>query len=228
MSIPAPPQGWRSQARLLPMLLWLNLGVQLLGGAMCLLLATKVNSPTTSTDDAGLRMFDAWQLITTATGVVFLLTAAVWIVWQRGTARMALRWAPDLSQPVWQMFNWIIPLINLWRPLADLRALHELFTTVRSDEMAVAGIRGSRELARARISDFRAMTTRWWACWVVFATAQLIAAWIVTGASGTGGARAGFIASGIADLLALPAAFLATRVVAEITRRVADAAGLRA
>ncbi|CEH00492.1 DUF4328 domain-containing protein [Propionibacterium freudenreichii] len=228
MSIPTPPQGWRSQARLLTMLLWLNMAVQLLAGAMCLLLATRVDTPTDSVDDPGLRMFDAWQLLTTATGLVFMLTAIVWLVWQRGTARMALRWAPELSQPAWQLFNWVIPLINLWRPLVDLRALHRVFTIVRKDEMAADGIRGSIELAQVRLDDFRAVTTRWWACWITFATAQLVAAWIVAGASGTTGARAGFIASGIADLLALPAAFLATRVVSELTRRVADAAGLRA
>lgn len=197
-----PTAAWWSQARLLPLLLVTSAGVQAVAGVVCLLLATRVRMEGPG-DIPTARMDNSWTLMATATGLVLLITAAVWMAWQRGLARLLWPEGELIRQPSVQMIAWVIPVVAWWWPLQDIRRSHELL--VRRDD-----------------STFTRLTMRWWVCWLVFWAAQLAAAWIEGSVQSLNGIRAAFTATGIADLLAIPAALLASQVVREINRQVSE------
>ncbi len=231
----APDAAWFSQYRLLPMLLWLMAIVQTASAAVCIMLAARAGGNTS--DDPASQMFAAWQLIATANGLIFLITAAVWLAWQRRTAVIAA-WQADaplapsgkalqLASPGWQLADWFIPLICLWRPLGDLRALHAVFVDVFKQRSARAGVRGSIEHAAAQGARFARLSLVWWICWLCFEAALLVSAWIVADAEGLAGARAGFISSCVAAAVGVVAAVMAVRLVHALGRQLTESLSLQ-
>lgn len=195
-----PNSAWWSQAKLLPMLLWTAAGVGVIAGVMSLWLAGQVDGQA-SGQDATVRMDNSWTLLATATGLMMLLTGAVWLAWQRGLARLLSAEGELHRSPDSQLLAWFVPVAAWWWPLQDIRRLHGL----------LADDGGER---------FAQLSGRWWVCWLVFWAAQLCAAWIEGSVRGPAGVRVAFVATGIADILTFPAAYLAVRVVRELTDHV--------
>lgn len=195
-----PSTAWWSQARLLPMLLWTAAGVGLLAGLMSFWLVGRVPARTTGGALAS-RLDYSWTMLATATGLVMILTASVWLAWQRGLARLLSAQGDIGRTPEMQMIAWVIPVAAWWWPLQDIRRLHRLF---EPDDVA----------------GFTELTRRWWAWWLVFWVAQLSAAWIEGSVQGVTGVRAAFIATGVAGALTVPAACYAAVVVRELTGHV--------
>lgn len=197
-----PTSAWWSQARLLPMLLWTSGGVGLLAGLMSLWLAGQANGLGTGEDPAT-RLDNSWSYLATATGLMLILTAAVWLAWQRGLARLLSAEGELRRSPDSQMLAWVVPVVAWWWPLQDIRQLHGLFA-------------GHDE------TEFAHLTRRWWVCWLLLWAVQLAAAWIEGSVRGVVGVRVAFVVSGVAGILMLPAAHYAVRVVRELTAHVVD------
>lgn len=195
-----PTSAWWSQAKLLPMLLWTAGGVGLLAGLMSLWLAGQVHGQAAG-DDPATRLDNSWTYLVTATGLLMILTAAVWLAWQRGLARLLSAEGELRRSPDSQMLAWVIPVVAWWWPLQDIRQLHGLFAG-RDD------------------TEFARLTRRWWVCWLLMWAAQIAAAWTEGSVRGVVGVRVAFVLSGIAGILVLPAARCAVQVVRELTSHV--------
>ncbi|MFD6249292.1 DUF4328 domain-containing protein [Streptomyces roseolus] len=101
-----------------------------------------------ATAEAGLNA------LAVASGLAYLATVVVFIVWFHRVAKNASVWAPDLQSrtPGWAIGAWFIPIADLWIPR---QIAVDAWRASRPDPHAADG---ARELT---------LLNSWWTCFVV-------------------------------------------------------------